>query len=69
MQVVFAINRVWLINEKGALAMAANFAVAPKDFRLATESAFAELAAGPQGMLSALKALGDLIDEANTLAR
>jgi hypothetical protein len=68
LQVVFALNREWLINEKGALAMAANFAHAPKDFRLATESAFAELAAGPQGMLSALRALGDLMDAASALA-
>ena len=69
LQVVFAINREWLINEKGALAMTAAFATAPKDFRLAAESAFAELAAGPQGMLSALRALGDLFDETDALAR
>jgi hypothetical protein len=67
LQVVFALNREWLINEKGALAMAARFAVAPKDFPMAAEGAFAELAAGPQGMLSALKALGDLFDETDAL--
>jgi nucleotidyltransferase-like protein len=67
LQVVFALNGEWLINEKGALAMAAKFAHAPKDFRLAAEGALAELAAGPQGMLSALKALGDLFDETDAL--
>jgi hypothetical protein len=69
LQAVFALNRAWLINEKGALAMAAKFAVAPKGFRLAAESAFTELAAGPQGMLSALNALGDLFDETDALPR
>jgi len=69
LQVIFAINRQWLINEKGALALAAKFAVAPKDLRLEMESAFAELAAGPQGQLSALGALGDLLDQTLALAR
>ncbi|MEI9887492.1 MAG: nucleotidyltransferase domain-containing protein [Rhizomicrobium sp.] len=64
LQVVFATNRQWLLNEKGALALASTFAVTPKDFRLNLEAAFAELAAGPQGLISALGAIGDLVDEA-----
>ena len=69
LQVVFAINGEWLINEKGAVALAAKFALVPKDFRLELEGALAELAAGPQGMLSALRALGDLMDQASALAQ
>lgn len=68
LQVVFAINRQWLINEKGAVALADGFALVPKDLRLNLESAFAELAAGPQGMLSALRDIDALLDEAVALA-
>jgi hypothetical protein len=64
LQVVFAQNREWLINEKGAVALADKFAIKPKDLRLELESAFAELASGPQGLLSALGAVGALLDEA-----
>ena len=68
LQVVFATNRQWLLNEKGALALASKFAVTSKDLRLNLEAAFAELAAGPQGLISALGAIGELVDEAATLA-
>lgn len=64
LQVVFATNRQWLLNEKGALALAAKFAATPKDLRLKLEAAFTELAAGPQGLLSALGAIAALVDEA-----
>jgi hypothetical protein len=64
LQMVFARNGAWLINEKGALALAGAFAHTPKDLRLRTESAFADLAAGPEGLLRALGTIGDLIDEA-----
>ena len=67
LQVLFAINREWLINEKGALALAAKFPRAPKDLRLNLEAAFAELAAGPQGLISALGAIGELLDETAAL--
>lgn len=67
LQVVFAVNRQWLLNEKGALALAAKFERTPKDFRLNLEAAFAELAAGPQGLISALGAIGELLDEAAAL--
>lgn len=68
LQVVFAANREWLINEKGAVALADRFAVKPKDLRLRLEAAFAELAAGPQGLISALGAIGELVEEAAVLA-
>ncbi|MBS0472275.1 MAG: nucleotidyltransferase domain-containing protein [Proteobacteria bacterium] len=64
LQVVFARNGEWLINEKGAVALADKFAIKPKDLRLELEGAFAELASGPQGLLSCLRAIGALIDEA-----
>ncbi|HXC56814.1 MAG TPA: nucleotidyltransferase domain-containing protein [Rhizomicrobium sp.] len=68
LQAIFARNGQWLINEKGALALAAKFAVVPKDLRRNMEAAFAELASGPQGLISALGALGDLLDETVALA-
>ncbi len=68
LQVVFAANRQWLLNEKGALALAAKFAAAPKDLRRNLEAAFTELAAGPQGLLSALGAIEALVEEAAALA-
>ena len=68
LQVVFATNREWLLNEKGALALASKFAVTPKVLRLNLEAAFAELASGPQGLISALGAIGELVDEAASLA-
>ena len=57
LQVVFAQNRQWLLNEKGALALAAKFPHAPKDLRLKLEAAFADRR-GP-GMLACVAALGD----------
>lgn len=66
LQVVFAINREWLLNEKGALALAATFAVTPKDLRTNLEAAFAKLGAGD--LLSALDAIGSLAGEAAALA-
>lgn len=64
LQVVFARNGEWLINEKGAVALADKFAIKPKDFRLELEAAFAELASGPQGLMPCLRAIGALVDEA-----
>ncbi len=37
---VFALNRQWLLNEKGALALAATFPLAPKDLQPRMERAF-----------------------------
>ncbi|HEY4941546.1 MAG TPA: nucleotidyltransferase domain-containing protein [Rhizomicrobium sp.] len=69
LQAIFACNRQWLLNEKGALALAAKFPHVPKDLRLNLEAAFAELAAGPQGLISALGAIGDLLDETAALVQ
>ncbi len=68
LQAIFARNGEWLLNEKGALALAAHFAKTPSDLKLRMESAFADCAAGPEGLLRALGTLGDLADEAGTLA-
>ncbi len=68
LQVLFALNRQWLINEKGALALAAKFERAPKDLQFEMEGAFAQLAMGPQGMLAALREIAALADETMALA-
>ncbi|AFZ01350.1 nucleotidyltransferase domain-containing protein [Calothrix sp. PCC 6303] len=43
-QVLFALNHEYLLNEKGAVAMANNFAVCPHNYQQRVESAFALLA-------------------------
>jgi hypothetical protein len=40
LQAIFALNRQWLINEKGALALASTFSVAPKDLEPRLERVF-----------------------------
>jgi len=40
LQVVFALNREWLLNEKGALALVAGFNHSPHDFGARVEDAF-----------------------------
>jgi hypothetical protein len=68
LQMVFALNREWLLNEKGALGLAGRFARTPRDLRLRAESAFADLAGGPEGLVRALGTIGDLLDETSALA-
>ncbi|HEX4301448.1 MAG TPA: hypothetical protein VHZ78_01550 [Rhizomicrobium sp.] len=68
LQAIFAINNEWLLNEKGALALATTFARKPNDLRLRMESAFADCATGPEWLLRALGTLGDLADETSALA-
>jgi hypothetical protein len=68
LQVLFALNRQWLINEKGALSLAAKFERVPTNLQFEMEGAFAQLAMGPQGMLAALREIAALTDEAMALA-
>jgi predicted nucleotidyltransferase len=57
-QTLFALNGVWLINEKGAVAMADGFARRPPDFAARVAAVYAQLGAGaPAAGLDALEAL------------
>ncbi|KAF3885140.1 MULTISPECIES: nucleotidyltransferase domain-containing protein [Nostocales] len=53
-QVLFALNGEYLLNEKGAVAIANNFALCPQNYQPRIESVFAKLA-------SDAKSLGDAI--------
>ena len=62
LQAIFACNREWLINEKGALALAARFTVVPGDLAARVEAAFA-LSADPATLRNALHGLSLLADD------
>ncbi len=63
LQVLFARNGRYLLNEKGALALADGFALAPRDLRRRTEAALALLAPDAAGIRAALSMLQELITE------
>ncbi len=63
LQAVFAQNREWLLNEKGALALAAKFAKLPMDFRSRVEAAMSGLSVEPERLQLSVDALADLTDE------
>lgn len=66
MQVLFAVNREWLLNEKGALRLADEFAVKPADLKARVEAAF-DLSADPARLKTSLAGLGALVEEAAAL--
>jgi hypothetical protein len=63
LQVIFAINRQWLLNEKGALALAANFPLAPMDLRTRLESAVSHLDGSARELTRALDTIAALVGE------
>jgi Nucleotidyltransferase domain len=63
MQIIFAHNRQWLINEKGALKLADSFAIKPDDLKARVEAALT-LSADPASLTQSLDALRRLVDEA-----
>lgn len=67
LQVLFALNQVYWMNEKGAAALADRFPIAPPDFKARLEHAFQSLAASEQGIHAALQALADLAGEIEAL--
>jgi hypothetical protein len=67
LQMVFATNRQWLLNEKGALRLADGFASKPEDLKARVEAAFA-LTADPAQLKASLADLSALIDETAALA-
>ncbi|MBD2743854.1 nucleotidyltransferase domain-containing protein [Coleofasciculus sp. FACHB-1120] len=56
-QVLFALNEEYLLNEKGAVAVANNFALCPQNYQQRVESVFALLAADAKLMMDAIAIL------------
>jgi hypothetical protein len=59
-QVLFALNQVYLLNEKGAVAVANRFALCPPNYQQRVESAFALLAADPKSITDAVTILDEI---------
>ncbi|MBD1898341.1 nucleotidyltransferase domain-containing protein [Coleofasciculus sp. FACHB-129] len=56
-QVLFALNEEYLLNEKGAVAVANSFALCPQNYQQRIESVFALLAADAKSMMDAIAIL------------
>ena len=63
MQVLFAINEEYLMNEKGAVATANNFKLAPANLKKRVALVFEQLNATPQGIETAIHALQEILDD------
>jgi hypothetical protein len=68
MQVLFAHNGRYLLNEKGAVAQAATFPHRPDNLEARIQAAFGGLQADPAALNNALLLLTDLVDEVEGLA-
>ncbi len=68
LQVIFALNGQYWLNEKGAVALAESFPLHPPQFRARIEEIFALLAADAQALEAALGILDDLVRDTALLA-
>lgn len=59
-QVLFALNEAYLLNEKGATALANGFTLCPADYQQRVESAFALLAADAEAIKEAIAILDEI---------
>ncbi len=59
-QVLFALNEVYLLNEKGAVALANGFTLCPLDYQQRVESVFALLAAEAESIRGAIAILDEI---------
>ena len=62
-QVLFALNEDYLLNEKGAIAVANRFAICPQDYQPRVEQAFALLAADAKSITEAIAILEVIEDD------
>lgn len=67
-QVLFALNKRYLLNEKGALAAAAKLPLSPAALRQRTEEVFAALESDPAAIESAIVLLHGMVSEVSALA-
>ncbi len=68
LQVIFALNGQYWLNEKGAVALAESFPLRPPELRARIEEIFALLAADAQALEAALGILDDLVRDTALLA-
>ncbi|MGB3755084.1 MAG: hypothetical protein WBA07_01755 [Rivularia sp. (in: cyanobacteria)] len=72
-QVLFAINKEYLLNEKGAVAFTKNFEICPHNYQQRIESAFALLTQSAKSIADSIEILekieGDLKKLYNPLPR
>jgi predicted nucleotidyltransferase len=66
--VLFALNREWLTNEKGAVARAACFPHRPQGFADRVETLFADLGGDPVALEASAVSLDQLVDDTRALA-
>lgn len=59
-QVLFALNQEYLLNEKGAVAIANNFPLCPHNYQQRVESAFALLTAEAKSIIDAIAILEEI---------
>ncbi|MEH1831631.1 MAG: nucleotidyltransferase domain-containing protein [Nostoc sp.] len=62
-QVLFALNEDYLLNEKGAMAVANKFAICPQDYQQRVEQAFALLAADAKSITEAIAIIEAIEDD------
>ncbi len=67
LQVLFAINETYWMNEKGAVVLAETFRLRPQQFRSRVESAFATLSTERQSIEAALSSLAELAADVNQI--
>jgi hypothetical protein len=68
LQVLFAINETYWMNEKGAVALAETFPLRPERLKTRIETAFATLSAASQSIDSAIDLLAELATETNQIS-
>lgn len=59
-QVLFALNDRYLLNEKGAVAVANSFALCPQNYQERVESVFANLAVDAKSIMDAIATLDEI---------
>jgi predicted nucleotidyltransferase len=67
LQVLFALNGQYWLNEKGALLLAEGFVLRPPDLKNRVESAFASLHSDPEPLVQSIEMLLQLVKEMNQL--
>jgi predicted nucleotidyltransferase len=68
LQVLFAVNKQYWLNEKGAVALAATFAVKPPRLQTRIDESFQLLDANPQSIRKAIASLDELSRDIDLLA-
>ncbi len=63
MQVLFAVNEQYLMNEKGAVAIANDFKLAPVNLKARVAHVFDRLDESPERIEAAIHTLQEILDE------